>query len=301
MKKVSHRHVTALFVWLVFLILSFAFTSWRIATVEERTNSGIEMQAFQLSEQLSSFLSVQKNFTSDVVSQLVDKMMNDKRILAVKVLKGEQLFYERHSGASSEKTIQSTSSIESEGGISGSVEVYLGLNSDFLQTIILQEMLFFVSFFLFDTACLLLYLLSLGDLPYFAAFLREMLSRCRKKTVALWGGAKTSDAAEPAQIKPSVSLKGAEENFFITGRLFRHTFFLAPDVMLRFVAEKNADGLIHIASLIEKTAPCIGAADLQKKAIRLQEAILFSPEEVFCLEVEACIQSLEQVLAELDT
>ncbi|MBQ7608666.1 MAG: hypothetical protein IJU76_11950 [Desulfovibrionaceae bacterium] len=300
MKKVSHRHIIAFLTWIAFLVLVFACVSWRIHTVEERTNSLAEGLASQLSEQLSSFLSISGNFETGLVGMLVDKIVTDKDLFAVKILKNDRLVYERHSGLSSEKTVQAISRVVSGEKTIGSVEVYLGIRSEFLQAAATQEMVVFACFFFFGTGCLLLYFVSLGDLPYFVAFCKEQVSRLKKKIAALRGVTNVIEPTLAAQPVRSVSIKGADENFFITGRLFRHTFLLAPDVMLRFVAEKNAEGLIHLASLFEKCAPCLGATDLQKKAIRLQEAILFSPEEVFCLEVEACIQSLENVLADLD-
>ena len=94
----------------------------------------------------SSFLSISGNFETGLVGLLVDKIVTDKDLFAVKILKNDRLVYERHSGLSSEKTVQAISRVVSGEKTIGSVEVYLGIRSEFLQAAATQEMVVFACF-----------------------------------------------------------------------------------------------------------------------------------------------------------
>lgn len=319
MKKFVTRHTLPFLCWLLLLVIVFGCSSYHMRSLRVAAEEMWANRASQLAEQLASFLALPGwNLEKPTATAVVFAAMENKDLYAVTVSKKDVLLegqrrttsgeLEPWDGVFLERTVHASTPILVDDSNMGMVGVYLRQEPmhAFIDDVAFQEIIRFTLVFLFATACLFLYLVHAGELPYLSAFVKTLWERCqhlvrRKNAESDSESQSSKNLPAPISLDAGRFSQGTDARANrVMAQLFHRSFALAPDVMLRFVAEKNVDGLMHLARLLEQSAPYLGASDLQKKAIRLQEALLQSPEEIFSQEVEACIQSLENVLAALD-
>lgn len=89
------------------------------------------------------------------------------------------------------------------------------------------------------------------------------------------------------------------EAWYVTAGLFRQTFGRAPRLMSRLFAEGDGAALCHLARMLERAAPCLGATRLETAAAALRAAFSDPECQTRALSVEECTAALEEVLEAL--
>ncbi len=322
MQQGDLRRLTALTLWLVAILMAFAFSSWRMHDLHSRSEAILSTRASAVAEEISSLLAIPGwDLEVQVVRPVVFAAMRNPELYAVKIARGDILLegqrrgrteeLEPWDGVLTERTVQAISPILSDTGQVGTVEVYLRVDKtlDPAHAANAQEMLrFFLSVFL-ATLCFVLYLCSCGELAQFSKsvrrfwdwFVTSLGNVCARrnqdsKVIRSLDGRGPAIDLEAAHILQTITAQCPD----LGSALFVHVFAHGPQILSRLLAEENYEALLHLLGLLERSAPCLGAFALQHAATAAREAVQ-SGEGVFSAEVEACISALEKVLKALQS
>lgn len=334
MSYIAHltRRWLALAAWAGGMLLFLLLGLWSLDSSRQDVENRLSSEAGRMAAQLAALLSLPAWELDELTARtIVMAALEDDSIYAVKVqtkqgmLEGQRRNYQWEpvpwDDEIPENTVQGMNPLKMEGRTVGSVEVYLSprLSEEELALAARREVWRFGLAALFLTGILSLLLWHWGDL----ARVRRLLARRlageepgpapgNAENLALGlrprslGGdppaASAEAAAAPVAVCPSLGRsfqRKHQEAWQVTAGLFRQTFAPAPGLLGRLYADGETAALCRLGQMLEKAAPCLGAARLTKAARHMQAALNDPWCETSALAVEECITALEEVLAAL--
>ncbi len=320
----SNRLWLALAIWAIGLILFIVLGLWNINIGQKNTEDRLLGEAGRIASQLASLLSLHigelDGFTARAI---VTGAVEDENLYAVKIETRQGMKEGRRRNylwepilwddEVIENCIQGMTPLKYDGKAVGSVEVWLSprqIEEEEAQIFEHESLRFLILAFFWSTAIFLL-------LWYWGEFHRLKKQLAEKKNVS-----KKSEISDSSPIVLGLSVKNENydiqsdlpacdqakgrkfqrknpDSWLVTAGLFRQTFLRGPELMSRLYANGEFAGLCHLGRILEKAAPCLGAARLLQAARDMQAALNDpeSKERATC--VEECATALEKVLISL--
>lgn len=328
------RRRLALAAWAGGMLLFLLLGLWSLNGSRQDVENRLSSEAGRMAAQLAALLSLPAWELDELTARtIVMAALEDDSIYAVKVqtkqgmLEGQRRNYQWEpvpwDDEIPENTVQGMNPLKMEGRTVGSVEVYLSprLSEEELALMARREVWRFVLAALFLTGILFLLLWHWGDLARVRRLLARRLEGQEARPAA--GNAEhialglrarplgdepasmpSADAAPGAAVAISPSLgrsfqRRHREAWQVTAGLFRQTFAPAPELISRLYADGETAALCRLGQMLEKAAPCLGAARLAEAARRMLAALNDPQCETTALAVEECVTALEDVLAAL--
>lgn len=336
MPYIAHctRRWLALAAWAGGMLLFLFLGLWSLSSSRQDVENRLSSEAGRLAAQLAALLSLPAWELDELTARtIVMAALEDESIYAVKVqtkegmLEGQRRNYQWEpvpwDDEIPENTVQGMNPLTMEGSTVGSVEVYLSprLSEEELALAARREVWRFGLAALFLTGILWLLLWHWGDL----ARVRRLLARrlegqdtgpaaSNVENTALGLHPRplgqelpttlSADAAVGAAVAVNPLLGRSfqckhREAWQVTAGLFRQTFASGPQVLSRLYAAGETAALCRLGRMLEKAAPCLGAARLTGAARQMQAALNDPQCQNAALAVEECVTALEEVLAAL--
>ncbi|MBQ7586235.1 MAG: hypothetical protein IJU40_08325 [Desulfovibrionaceae bacterium] len=319
MRPTNLSRLVAIGLFLVALILTISTASWHIHAVHQDADKILASKATNVAEQLSALLSL-PGYKLDVAlaRPLVFAALKNSELFAVKILDNEGLLegqrrssqgeLEPWDGEIPEKTVQAICPIWAENKRVGSVDVYLRVDSTLglVDKVAWQEVSRFILTLLFTSLCLLLYLWQTGDLKTILeglqAYFKKLQARSEPRIIK--SSDRLASVVNQTQNQQILDQKAAKDYWQqekpplgVAQGLFAYTFKHTPKILTTLASEKKLTQLKHLISLLNQSAPCIGAHRLTQSTEELLKAL--QKTEIPHLEIQNCIQELNLILAKL--
>ena len=324
MKFSLSKGCIAIFLWALALISTLIMTAWNIHNFEKQEERNLSMQAEQVADQLANWLSsliVRDRLENSTVKNFVAKVMNSSSVYAVKVvdqyggllswqIQGKYNDLEKWDSQFLEGMPRAICPVSVRGRIFGTLEVYIYAENtaDFVSSVKIKQIVYAFVVFLFITFCLLVYLLQRGDIrvppsKFLYKYLPFIYHFCPEPETALEQEDPLEAMITHAQAQQIVNVEAARNHqnddpaaVNVTLGLFRQVFCHAPEIMARLLVEEKADELLHLATLLEAAAPCIGAESLRQSAAGMRMALESPHAGDLYLAIKRCQFDLENVL-----
>lgn len=336
MSYIAHRtrRWLALAAWAAGMLLFLLLGLWSLNSSRQDVENRLSSEAGRMAAQLAALLSLPAWELDELTARtIVMAALEDDSIYAVKVqtkqgmLEGQRRNYQWEpvpwDDEIPENTVQGMNPLKMEGRTVGSVEVYLSprLSEEELGLAARREVWRFSLAALFLTGILLLLLWHWGDLARVRRLLARRLEEPDAESAAACAQntalglrarpfedeprcAAADDACAGSRVAVSPSLgrtfqRKHPDAWRVTAGLFRQTFAPAPELLSRLYADGETAALCRLGRMLEKAAPCLGAARLAAAARNMQAALNDPECETTALAVEECVTALEDVLAAL--